>query len=103
MKISLSITLVAMMTALSFSAHAIPPIPPSLMAALNAKAKINTVPQTIIICRDINALSADELEDFEKSDDKIVSFDQETRELCLEKVISKVSFNKETNVLCLKK
>jgi hypothetical protein len=70
MKASLYIALMALTA--SISAYAIPPIPPS--PALNGPV--------VIRCADYNSLDSDELAELEDINGLIVSFDQETREVC---------------------
>lgn len=70
MKASLYIALMALMTTVSISAHAIPPVPPST----TSKEPV------VITCRDINSLDEDEIAELDNLE--IISFDELTRELC---------------------
>ena len=71
MKASLYIALIALTTTLSISAHAIPPIPPSTAAN----------EPVVITCRDLNSYDEEDLVEL----DKIISFDELTREICTTK------------------
>lgn len=60
------------LSVLSISAHAIPPVPPS-------PTKIEP---SVVRCVDFNSLTSDELADLEDHTDKIISLDEESREIC---------------------
>lgn len=73
MKNSLYVTLVALVSVLSLSVHAIPPVPPS---------PIRIAKESKIICKDVNALTVEEIELINEDPDRIISFDEELREIC---------------------
>ena len=75
MKNTLYIALVAISTFLSLSVYAIPPSPPT---------PIKEAP-SIIVCKDANALTEKEIADLNENSEKIISFDQEMREICFKK------------------
>jgi hypothetical protein len=56
------------------NAYAIPPLPPT---QIKEKEEI--------ICKDANALTEKEIEDLGSKADKIISFDEELREVCFKK------------------
>ena len=70
MKLSL-LTAVFLLSALNV--HAIPPSPPS---------PIKSGP-TVLLCKNINSLTEDELEEINQDSGKVVSVDQETQVVCL--------------------
>ena len=80
MKTSLYMALVGLMTVASISSYAIPPVPPSVAAT--------SAPQ-IVVCVDFNSLSSEDLTELEKgvqeNPEKIISLDEETREICFSK------------------
>lgn len=69
MKASMLIALIA----LSTSVYAIPPVPPSPVA---------TEP-VVIKCVDFNSMNSEELAELEEDTSRIISLDQETREICI--------------------
>lgn len=73
MKNSLYVTLFSLVSILSFSVHAIPPVPPS---------PIRVTKESSITCKDLNALTVLEIEYLNEDPDRIVSVDQELREVC---------------------
>lgn len=75
MKSALYIALIATSTMLSVSVYAIPPIPP-------------TAPREVpplIVCKDANELSEEEIGLLNAESSKIISFDQEIREICFKR------------------
>lgn len=75
MKTALYIALIATTTILSLSVQAIPPSPPTPVKEIPA----------MIICKDANALTEKEIDELNTDSDKIISFDQELREICFKK------------------
>ncbi len=73
MKTSLYVTLVALVSALSFSVQAIPPVPPS---------PIKTAKEAQITCKDLNALTVEEIEMLNEDPERIVHVDLDLREVC---------------------
>jgi hypothetical protein len=76
MKAALYIALIAMTTVLSVSVQAIPPAPPT---------PIEIDGPALIICKDANTLTENEIKDLNNDSEKVVSFDQELKEICFTK------------------
>lgn len=64
-----------MVAALSANVHAIPPLPPTSIVAEQAE----------IVCKHDLALTEEEIKDINEDVEKIVSFDQDLREICFKK------------------
>lgn len=72
MKASMLIALIALTSVLSTSAQARPPFPPT---------SVNSEP-VVIVCKDLNALTEDEIEFLNEDVERIISVDHELREVC---------------------
>ena len=75
MRATMYSALTALTIILSSNVYAIPPVPPS--PAQEAPA--------MIICKDANALTVEEIDLLNEDTDRIISFDQEIREVCFKK------------------
>ena len=75
MKASIYSALIAIVISLSANVHAIPPVPPT---------PAKTEP-AVIICKDANALTEEEIEELNQDSERIVSFDADLREVCYKK------------------
>ena len=74
MKTPVYVALIIVASALSIGVQAIPPAPPSLVQKKNVAKKIQ--------CRDIKDLTVEEMSKLEENSDKVISFDQESGEIC---------------------
>jgi hypothetical protein len=75
MRTNIYSALVALTIITSSNVYAIPPVPPS--PAQEAPL--------MIICKDTNALTVEEIDLLNEDTDRIISFDQELREVCFKK------------------
>jgi len=72
MKASMLIALIALTAVMSTGAQARPPFPPTSVSSEPA----------VIVCKDLNALTEDEIELLNEDVERIVSVDLEFREVC---------------------
>ena len=73
MKASMLIALIALISVISTGVQARPPSPPTSIKSNSAT----------IVCKDLNTLTEDELEELNEDVEKIVSVNLELREVCI--------------------